>query len=127
MPVQLNNKTFKINVLVYLPALYPNYSPEFYIHKKGNIGIHNSYKQEKINSNNLKINDSKDIFYEINNIKNKTNKIDEIVQQTEKLASFQGGITKNPTLTKKVGGLLINSIKAKLAILDCVNTYENDN
>ena len=56
LPVQLNNKTFKINVLVYLPALYPNYSPEFYIHKKGNIGIHNSYKQEKINSNNLKIN-----------------------------------------------------------------------
>jgi hypothetical protein len=89
--------------------------------------LNNSDLDYKINTNNLKINNSNDIFYEINNIKNKTNKIDEIVQKTEKLASFQGGITKNPTLTKKVGGLLINSIKAKLAILDCVNTYENDN
>ena len=74
----------------------------------------------KINSKNLKKNNSNDVFYEINNINNKANKLDELAKQTEKLASFQGGITKNPTLTKKVGGLMINSIKAKLAILDCV-------
>ena len=74
----------------------------------------------KINSKNLKKNNSNDVFYEINNINNKANKLDELAKKTEKLASFQGGITKNPTLIKKVGGLMINSIKAKLAILDCV-------
>ena len=49
-------KAYKIHVLVYFPLLYPDYPPEFYISKKGNVSIHEYYAQGKIDSTNLKIN-----------------------------------------------------------------------
>ena len=57
LPTILNNRIYKIDVLVYLPTLYPNYAPEFYIcQKKGNTGISEKYYDGRINPTNLQIN-----------------------------------------------------------------------
>ena len=54
--IELNNKNYKIYVLVYLPILFPNYPPEFYIEKTTNLSLNKIYMDGKINPNDLKIN-----------------------------------------------------------------------
>ena len=54
--IEFNNKNYNVYVLVYLPILYPNYPPEFYIERNAKIGLNNYYKNGKINETDLKIN-----------------------------------------------------------------------
>ena len=54
LEILLKSNKYNINILVYLPQLYPNYSPEFYIYRNGYIGIGDYYK-DTINRSNLKI------------------------------------------------------------------------
>jgi len=57
LPTILKSRIYKINVLIYLPPLYPNYAPEFYIcQKKGNTGINDKYCDGRINPTNFQIN-----------------------------------------------------------------------
>jgi hypothetical protein len=55
LPILCNGKTYKVYVLVYFPLLYPDYPPEFYISKKGNVGIPEYYAKGKIGQTNLRI------------------------------------------------------------------------
>ena len=54
--IGLNDKDYKIFVLVYLPILFPNYPPEFYIKKISNVKLNDYYLDGKINPNDFKIN-----------------------------------------------------------------------
>ena len=78
LPINLGDKTYDVYILVYLPLLYPNYEPEFYISKKGKIGINPYYIEEKkIDSKELKLNLYNFISFdaERNNIEEIINKI----------------------------------------------------
>ena len=54
--IELNGKKYKIYVLVYLPILFPNYPPEFYIEKTSSLCVNQKYLNGQINPNDLKIN-----------------------------------------------------------------------
>lgn len=56
LSIRVEVRMYKVNVLMYLPILFPDYPPEFYIMKKGNVGVHENYRENKINSTDLKIN-----------------------------------------------------------------------
>ena len=56
LSINFDQKFYHIYVLVYLPTLYPNYPPEFYISKRGKVGINDYYKNNKIDPGNFKIN-----------------------------------------------------------------------
>ena len=56
LEIEFNNRKYKVFILVYLPILFPNYPPEFYIERNANIGLNNFYKNGKINEVDLKIN-----------------------------------------------------------------------
>ena len=79
LSVNLKDRIYNIFVLVYLPKLYPNYEPDFYISKKGKVAVTDFYKNGKINGKTLKI----DLFSFIpfdpdtNNIEEIINKINE--------------------------------------------------
>ena len=79
LSVKLKDRIYNIFVLVYLPKLYPNYEPDFYISKKGKVAVTSYYKNGKINGKTLKI----DLFSFIpfnpdtNNIEEIINKINE--------------------------------------------------
>ena len=76
--IPLNDRNYKITILIYLPILFPNYEAEFYISKKkGGVCIEKDY-EEKINPKDLRINlncfcplemESKDLEEIVNNIK----------------------------------------------------------
>ena len=78
MNIPLNDRNYKITILIYLPILFPNYEAEFYISKKkGGVCIEKDY-EEKINPKDLRINlncfcplemESKDLEEIVNNIK----------------------------------------------------------
>ena len=77
LPINFNNKTYDVYILVYLPLLYPNYEPEFYISKKGKIGINPYYIEEKkIDSKELKLN-----LYNFTPFNAERNNIEEIIDK----------------------------------------------
>ena len=54
--VLLNSKKFKVNILLYLPELFPDYEPELYLKNTGgNFGINIQNYEKSINKNNLKL------------------------------------------------------------------------
>ena len=55
LTIELNGRNYKVYVLVYLPILFPNYPPEFYIEKTTNLGL-NKFYNNKINVPDFKIN-----------------------------------------------------------------------
>lgn len=55
--IELNNRFYKVFVLVYLPLLFPNYPPDFYIEKTTtNISLNKFYLDGKIGPEDFKIN-----------------------------------------------------------------------
>ena len=79
LSVYLNGKSYEIFILVYLPKLYPNYDPNFYILKDKKFSVSDYYKNGKINEKTLKINLYSFIPFDPakNNIKEIINKINE--------------------------------------------------
>ena len=55
LTIELNGRNYKVYVLVYLPILFPNYPPEFYIEKTAPLGLHKFYNG-KISFPDFKIN-----------------------------------------------------------------------
>ena len=53
--IDFQGKDYKIFVLVYLPSLFPNVQPDFYLEKGADVGV-NCYYKGKINFDDLKIN-----------------------------------------------------------------------
>ena len=60
-------------------------------------------------------------FENIYNVKEKANVLEQKAEMTEKLLKLNGGIENNPELGRKISSLLIDSIEAKLSILNKVN------
>ena len=56
LQVEFNNRNYIVYILVYLPILFPNYPPEFYIEKTADIGLNKYYANGKINETDFKIN-----------------------------------------------------------------------
>ena len=57
-------------------------------------------------------------FDNVNNIKKKVEEIDRETMNKEKKLKLNGGIENNPELGKEVSNLIIDSISAKLSILN---------
>jgi hypothetical protein len=55
LTIELNERNYKVYVLVYLPILFPNYPPEFYIEKTAPLGLNKVYNG-KISIPDFKIN-----------------------------------------------------------------------
>ena len=68
------------------------------------------------------INNNKGTLMEnISDIKEKISSLEKEAKMQEKLLKLNGGIGNNPKIGKKVSNLLINSIEAKLSILNQVS------
>ena len=46
--VKLNNKSYKVNIIIHLPPQFPNYPPEIYCLKKPKVGINKYYLEQQI-------------------------------------------------------------------------------
>ena len=76
----------------------------------------NSAKWEKT------LNSEKGTFMEkVNYVKEKARIMDNEIKKNEKILNLYGGGTNNPQIRQKISNLLINSIEAKLSILDKFN------
>ena len=73
LTIELNGRNYKVYVLVYLPILFPNYPPEFYIEKTTSLGL-NKFYNGKINIPDFKINLNSFLKFDPN-----TNNIPEII------------------------------------------------
>ena len=73
LTIELNGRNYKVYVLVYLPILFPNYPPEFYIEKTTSLGL-NKFYNGKINVPDFKINLNSFLKFDPN-----TNNIPEII------------------------------------------------
>ena len=58
------------------------------------------------------------LFENLENVKNKADYLEQKASENEKILVVNGGFSRNPKLGKKVTNLLINSIHAKMCILD---------
>ena len=67
------------------------------------------------------INKSGSVFDNLVYVRGKMNLIDEEANQKEKLLKIKGGYENNPDLGRQVGSLLLNSIEARINILERMN------
>lgn len=86
---------------------------------KSNSSIKRKPKQEMINWNKMMKENNGCVAYNIENIKMKASLLDEQAQQKQQLLKLNGGINKFPEMGLSLHNILVNSIKAKLAILNC--------
>ena len=56
LKIKLFNKYYAVSLLVYIPILFPNHQPEFFIEKKLGVHINKWYTNNLFISNNFKIN-----------------------------------------------------------------------
>ena len=61
----------------------------------------------------------------ISDVKEKINSLEKQAIMQEKLLKLNGGVGNNPEVGKKVSNLLIDSIEAKLSILNQLNENKN--
>jgi len=139
----LNKKPIKIK----LSSSYDLKNIQNFNNKNNNIKEFKDYlreereRKEKINNNKDLINfrlikkvnsmdknnkstkniEKANIYYDIQNYEMKANQFEELARQNEELIKLTGGVEKNPELNDKVSNLMLNSLKAKLAILESVD------
>ena len=65
-----------------------------------------------------KLGKNENIISNINSVKNDADNLGKKAEMEEQLLKLNGGVANNPQLGKKVSGLLIGSIEAKLSILN---------
>ena len=108
------------------PKTKIDYLSELRIEKEKKKLKRNAFSNEKDNkedNNNLKwekaINSEKGTFMEnIIYVKEKAKIMDNEVKKNEKILKLYGGVKNNPQIGQKISNLLIDSIEAKLSILD---------
>lgn len=129
LPITLGNTEYKVPILVYLPLLFPNYSPEFYIFKKENIGINRDYLNNNlINKSDLKINIDRFIHfaYTKTNIGKIINEIKKQFNKTFPIYREKKGENENEYSRK--GKCILDINKAKQIIFENTkNNLENKN
>ena len=83
----------------------------------------NSIRKEKEKWDKI-IKDNKSTFKQnIQAVKNKAGYLEQLANEKQKILKINGGIEKNPELGQKISDLLVDSIQAKLSIL---NSIENN-
>ena len=75
----------------------------------------------------FKIGENKNLISELEQMKEKTSKLENRAQMGEELLRVNGGIANNPKLGKEVSELYINSIGAKINVLNHIYDDENNN
>lgn len=65
--------------------------------------------------------DKKSYFYNIENVKSKTEFLEQQIKLKEKSLKYTGGIEKNPEECDRLLNFKIEAIKAKLAVLDNID------
>ena len=96
-----------------------NYLEE--LRQKKIIGI------KKNNEVAFKIGENKNLISELEQMKEKTSKLENKAQMGEELLRVNGGIANNPKLGKEVSELYINSIGAKIDVLNHIYDDNNNN
>ena len=101
-----------------------DYLTKLRIEKEKRKIISNEKKEE--NSNNIKWikalnNNEGNIVENINMIKEQTRVLDDEVKMKEQILKLNGGMKNNPEFGQKISNLIINSIEAKLSILNKYN------
>ena len=102
-----NNKTYKINI---------NENKSVSVDMIKNKKIDNKKKWDDL----LKVKNNS-LLENIELVKRKADILDIEADKNEKLLNFNGGIGGNPKLGQKVSNLLLDSIQAKLSILNQIN------
>lgn len=85
----------------------------------------NTSKKEGINWKNMINNKKYNKIYNIEAVKHQTNFLDEQIKQKEKYLKIVGGVDKAPEDAAKLMNYKIESMKAKLAVLDAMDSIEN--
>ena len=75
----------------------------------------------------FKIGENKNLISELEQMKEKTSKLENKAQMGEELLRVNGGIANNPKLGKEVSELYINSIGAKIDVLNHIYDDNNNN
>ena len=75
----------------------------------------------------FKIGENKNLIRELEQMKEKTSKLENKAQMGEELLRVNGGIANNPKLGKEVSELYINSIGAKIDVLNHIYDDNNNN
>jgi len=121
LPIYIEkNRIININILIYLPILFPNYSPEFYISKKGNFGISDEY-ENSINKKNLRIN--LDYFVPFNPI---SKNVEEIINSIRDKFSKDFPIYKtNDNNIEQTGKCVLDKNKCFLILFQNNNVINN--
>lgn len=124
LTIELNGRNYKVYVLVYLPVLFPNYPPEFYIEKTANLGL-NKFYNGKIELPDLKIN----LDYFVNFDPNKNNIADIIdnlvINFTQEFPVYKDN---NPNPNWKEGKCILDKSKVnKVTIPKKPKNYPKDN
>ena len=79
------------------------------------------------NDKSIKNIEKANVYYDIQNYEMKANQFEELARQNEELIKLTGGVEKNPELNDKVSNLMLNSLKAKLAILESIEENNKNN
>ena len=77
-------------------------------------------KKEKSKWEKMIKDNKKPIKQNIETVKMKAEQLEQLAQQNEKLLKLSGGIEKNPELGQKISDLIVDSIHAKLSILNSI-------
>ena len=131
LTIELNGRNYKVYVLVYLPILFPNYPPEFYIEKTASLGL-NKFYYGKISVPDFKINLESFVKFDPNK-----NNIEEIINNlvinfTQEFPIYKdNGINNNLNTSAKC---ILEKIKTSKVILpkrqnnySRQKTYNNNN
>ena len=134
----LNNNSMTLNgqKKSFSPQIYPVHSKPLtkidYLNEikiklsKNSLSNDNGDNKRKIKINNLKwekaINSEKGTFIEnVKFVNEKAKVMDDEIKINEKILKVYGGVKNNPEIREKVSNLLIDSIEAKLSILNKLN------
>ena len=124
LPITIEkNRISTIIILIYLPILFPNYAPEFYILKKGKICICDEY-EKCINKKNLRIN--LDYFVSFDPIKKN---VEEIINcfRDKFSVSFPIYKTNDIKIEQPTGKCVLDKSKCFLILFQNINIINNGN
>ena len=114
-----NKKFLKpIQILHPKPEKPINYLEELIKNRQNNENKVNKKKRIKINFNNTEIQTGNNIIEQIDMIKAKTDALENEVKQKKEYMKLNGGYQKNPLMGDELGDMLIESIHAKLNVIN---------
>ena len=90
--------------------------------KERNKSASPSFNRNNKKWNKIIKNNKGNLIDNVNIVKREAEFLEKEAEENEKLLKIKGGIEKNPELGEKISSLLIDSIQAKLSILNTVDT-----